>query len=36
MDLLMPFVAPALAAMGIVAIAVRLIGDSRPARNSRR
>jgi hypothetical protein len=36
MDLLMPFMAPALAAIGIVAIAVRLIADSHPAQNSRR
>jgi hypothetical protein len=35
MDLLMPFLAPTLAAMGIVAIAARLIADSRPAGKNR-
>jgi hypothetical protein len=35
MDLLMPLMAPALAAIGIVAIAARLIADARPARSTR-
>jgi hypothetical protein len=32
MELIVPFLAPVPAAIGIVAIAVRFIGDCRPAR----